>query len=69
MADAGHLPRNRQIGASGTLVKPRCYLAFGIAGAIQHLQGIQHCEHVVAVNTNIHAEMVKRSDLAVILVD
>ena len=30
----------RQVGASGTLVQPRCYLAFGIAGAPQHLQGI-----------------------------
>jgi len=29
VCDAGHLPRARQVGASGTLVEPRCYLAFG----------------------------------------
>ncbi len=64
--DAGHLPRDRQVGASGTLVEPRCYLALGIAGAPQHLQGIALCERVVAVNTDLHADMVKRADLAII---
>ena len=33
VCDAGHLPRDRQIGASGTLVTARCYFALGIAGA------------------------------------
>jgi electron transfer flavoprotein alpha subunit len=66
VCDAGMLPRERQVGASGTLVEPRCYLAFGIAGATQHLQGIQRCERVVAVNTDLHADMVKRADLAII---
>jgi electron transfer flavoprotein alpha subunit len=66
VCDAGSLPRDRQVGASGTLVEPRCYLAFGIAGAPQHLQGIQRCERVVAVNTDLHADMVKRADLAII---
>ncbi len=66
VCDAGLLPRHRQVGASGSLVEPRCYLAFGIAGATQHLQGIARCERVVAVNTDLHADMVKRADLAVI---
>ena len=56
----------RQVGASGSLVEPRCYLAFGIAGATQHLQGITRCERVLAINTDLHADMVKRADLAVI---
>ena len=66
VCDAGLLPRERQVGASGSLVEPRCYLAFGIAGATQHLQGITRCERVLAVNTDLHAEMVKRADLAII---
>ena len=66
VCDAGLLPRDRQVGASGSLVEPRCYLAFGIAGAPQHLQGILRCERVLAVNTDLHAEMVKRADLAII---
>jgi electron transfer flavoprotein alpha subunit len=66
VCDEGHLPRDRQVGASGSVVTARCYLAFGIAGAPQHLQGITEVGHVVAVNTDLHAEMIKRADLAII---
>lgn len=66
VCDAGALPRERQVGASGTLVSARCYLALGISGAPQHLQGIAECEHVIAVNADAGAEIHKRADLAVI---
>ncbi len=66
VCDAGLLPRSRQVGASGVLVAPRCYLAFGIAGASQHLQGIAEAERVVAVNADPRAEMMKRADLAIV---
>ncbi|CAO3433329.1 electron transfer flavoprotein subunit alpha/FixB family protein [Azospirillum endophyticum] len=66
VCDAGHLPRERQVGASGTVVGARCYLAFGIAGAPQHLQGITGVKHVIAVNTDLHAEMIKRADLSIV---
>ncbi|MBK1842737.1 electron transfer flavoprotein subunit alpha/FixB family protein [Azospirillum sp. YIM B02556] len=66
VCDAGHLPRDRQVGASGTVVGARCYLAFGIAGAPQHLQGITGVRHVIAVNTDLHAEMIKRADLSIV---
>ncbi len=66
VCDAGHLPRDRQVGASGTVLRARCYLALGIAGAPQHLQGIPEVEHVVAVNTDLHAAMVKRAGLAIV---
>lgn len=66
VCDAGHLPRHRQVGASGTLVEPRCYVALGIAGAPQHLQGIAKVERVVAINADPHCDMVKRADLAVV---
>ena len=66
VCDAGLLPRSRQVGASGLLVEPRCYLAFGIAGASQHLQGIAAAERVIAVNTDLRADMVKRADLAIV---
>lgn len=66
VCDAGKLPRDRQIGASGTLVDPVCYLALGIAGAPQHLQGIERCKHVIAVNTDLHADMIRRADLAIV---
>jgi electron transfer flavoprotein alpha subunit len=66
VCDLGHLPRERQIGASGAVVEPRGYLAFGISGAPQHLQGIARCERVVAVNSDPHAPMMQRADLAIV---
>ncbi len=66
VCDAGHLPRSRQVGASGTLVRAHCYIALGISGAPQHLQGITRCQHVLAVNADAHAEMMKRAELGVV---
>ncbi|GGY00029.1 electron transfer flavoprotein subunit alpha [Litchfieldella qijiaojingensis] len=64
--DDGFMPRHRQVGATGTWVTARVYLAVGISGAIQHLQGIQSCEKVIAVNLDPGCDMIKRADLAVI---
>ncbi|MDH3689278.1 MAG: electron transfer flavoprotein subunit alpha/FixB family protein, partial [Gammaproteobacteria bacterium] len=66
VVDADLLPRQRQIGASGTVVSARGYLSLGISGAPQHLLGIQDCEHVIAVNSDPSCDMVRRADLAVI---
>jgi len=64
--DDGFMPRNRQVGATGTWVTARVYLAVGISGAIQHLQGIGGCDKVVAVNMDPGCDMIKRADLSVI---
>jgi electron transfer flavoprotein alpha subunit len=64
--DDGFMPRNRQVGATGTWVTARVYLAVGISGAIQHLQGIGACDKVVAVNMDPGCDMIKRADLSVI---
>ena len=64
--DDGFMPRARQVGASGTWVTARVYLAVGISGAIQHMQGIGQCEKIIAINTDAGCDMVKRADLAVV---
>jgi electron transfer flavoprotein alpha subunit len=66
LCDAGLMPRDRQVGASGTVLSGTCYLALGIAGAPQHLEGVARVEHVVAVNTDLHAAMIARAGLAVV---
>lgn len=66
VCDAGRLPRDRQVGVSGTIVAPRCYVAVGIAGASQHMAGIVEAERVVAVNADPAAEMMQRADLAIV---
>lgn len=64
--DAGFMPRFRQVGATGTYVTARVYVAVGISGAVQHLQGIGQCEKVIAINTDIGCDMIKRAALSVI---
>ncbi|MCM5704657.1 electron transfer flavoprotein subunit alpha/FixB family protein [Larsenimonas salina] len=64
--DNGFMPRERQVGATGTWVSARVYIAVGISGAIQHLQGIERCNKVVAINNDGGCDMVKRADLAII---
>ena len=41
----------QQVGQSGISVKPKLYLAFGIAGAIQHMTGID-ADCIISVNNN-----------------
>ncbi|WP_350646435.1 electron transfer flavoprotein subunit alpha/FixB family protein [Pseudomonas sp. HY13-MNA-CIBAN-0226] len=64
--DDGFMARERQVGASGTWVTARVYVAVGISGAIQHLQGIGACDKVVAINLDPGCDMIKRADLSVI---
>ena len=64
--DDGFMPRARRVGATGTWVTARVYVAVGISGAMRHLQGIQRCDKVVAINLDGGCDMVKRADLSVI---
>jgi len=64
--DDGNMARTRQVGATGTFVSASCYIAVGISGAVQHLQGIAKCQRVIAINSDPSCDMVKRADLAII---
>ncbi len=66
VVDDGKLPREKQIGATGKSVTASTYLAVGISGAVQHLQGIKDCRHVIAINKDASAPIVKRADLSII---
>jgi len=52
VVDAGWLPKARQVGQSGSKVQPRAYLAFGISGAPEHLEGMRNAELIIACNTD-----------------
>ena len=58
VADAGWLPKSRQIGQSGkTASACKLYVALGISGAIQHLAGMKHVATIVAVNADERASI------------
>jgi electron transfer flavoprotein alpha subunit len=52
VTDAGWLPKTRQVGKSGRKVKPKVYLACGISGAPEHLEGMSDAELIIAINTD-----------------
>lgn len=64
--DDGRFARAQQIGATGKTVTASGYLALGISGAVQHLQGIKDCRHVIAVNLDASAPITRRADLTVV---
>ena len=55
VCDQGWLPLVRQVGKSGVTVKPRLYVAAGISGAPEHVEGMRDAEMIIAVNTDAGA--------------
>lgn len=55
VTDLGWLPKTRQVGKSGLKVKPKAYLAFGISGAPEHLEGMSGADLIIACNTDAKA--------------
>lgn len=55
VVDQGWLPLSRQIGKSGLTVKPKLYLAVGVSGAPEHVEGMKNSALIVAVNTDPQA--------------
>lgn len=64
--DDGKFTRDQQVGATGKTVNANLYIAIGISGAVQHLQGIKDCRHVIAINLDASAPIVQRANLSVI---
>jgi electron transfer flavoprotein alpha subunit len=66
VTDAGWLGHDRQIGTTGVAVRPRCYVAFGVSGAAQHIGGLGTPRHVVSVNLDSSCPMMAMADLALV---
>lgn len=71
--DAGFIDHDRQIGQTGTTVRPKLYIAAGISGAIQHTAGMQDASMIISINNdpdapiNSLADYVINGDLAVVV--
>ncbi|MDP8225019.1 MAG: electron transfer flavoprotein subunit alpha/FixB family protein [Candidatus Lernaella stagnicola] len=66
VCDAGWLPYRRQVGQTGAAVRPRTYVACGVSGATQHVQGMREAEFVVAINKDEHAPIFQHANVGVV---
>jgi len=55
IVDNKWLSKTRQVGKSGLKVKPKLYLAIGISGAPEHIEGMKDAELIIAINADKNA--------------
>ncbi len=64
--DAGWTGNERQIGQTGTTVRPKLYIACGISGAIQHRAGMDQSAKIISINTDPEAPINAIADYTII---
>jgi electron transfer flavoprotein alpha subunit len=65
IVDSGIATRNIQVGQSGKIVSPKLYIALGIYGSLQHIEGLKNVEYIISVNVNKNAPICSLSDIVV----
>jgi electron transfer flavoprotein alpha subunit len=64
--DEGHIPRERQVGQTGVVCRPKVALACGISGAFHFVVGIQESDLIIAINVDPEAPIFEFADYCVV---
>ena len=65
MIDREYMPYKLQVGQSGTMVKTKLYIGFGISGAMYHVAGV-NAEKFIAVNNDPDAAIFNYCDYGIV---
>ena len=63
--DSGYATRSIQVGQSGKIVTPKVYIALGIYGSIQHIEGLKNVDTIISVNTDSKSAICSLSDITI----
>jgi electron transfer flavoprotein alpha subunit len=64
--EAGHIERERMIGQTGVVCRPKVAVVCGVSGAFHFIVGIQDADVVIAVNTDPEAPLFEHSDYCIV---
>ena len=66
VADMHWRPHHEHVGQTGVAIRPNCYIAIGISGAIQHLAGVNQSKVIAVINTDPEAPFFKAADYGIV---
>ncbi len=66
LVDKGMMDHAKQVGQTGTTVRPELYVALGISGAIQHVAGMEGSDFKIAINKDKTAAIFNACDMGIV---